>query len=63
MTEGTVTDVIVSRAHASERLNAMIVWSIVDPVGWASSQRRNTLNVSKPLSLARAKSARVESAS
>src|SRR3954467_5855308 len=28
MTEGTVTDVIVSRAHASERLNAMIVWSI-----------------------------------
>jgi TonB family protein len=28
MTEGTVTDIILSRAHTSERLNTMIVWSI-----------------------------------
>jgi len=28
MTEGTVTDIIVSRAQVSERLNAMIVWSV-----------------------------------
>ena len=28
MTEGTVTDIIVARSHISERLNAMIPWSI-----------------------------------
>ena len=28
MTEGSVTDIIVSRAQVSERLNAMIVWSV-----------------------------------
>jgi TonB family protein len=28
MTEGTVTDIIVARSHTSERLNAMIPWSI-----------------------------------
>src|SRR5512144_427059 len=28
MTEGTVTDVILSRAHGAERLNSMIAWSI-----------------------------------
>jgi len=28
MTEGTVTDIILSRAQTSERINAMIVWSI-----------------------------------
>lgn len=28
MTEGSVTDVILSRAQTAERLNAMIVWSI-----------------------------------
>ena len=28
MTEGTVTDVILSRAQTAERLNSMIVWSV-----------------------------------
>src|SRR5262249_4804203 len=28
MTEGSVTDIIVARAQVSERLNAMIVWSV-----------------------------------
>ena len=28
MTEGTVTDVILSRTQGAERLNSMIVWSI-----------------------------------
>jgi TonB C terminal len=28
MTEGTVTDVILSRAQAAERLNGMVLWSI-----------------------------------
>src|SRR5437868_10751771 len=28
MTEGTVTDIIVARAQVTERLNAMIFWSI-----------------------------------
>jgi TonB family protein len=28
MTEGTVTDVIVARSHGSDRLNAMVPWSI-----------------------------------
>jgi TonB family protein len=28
MTDGTVTDIILSRTHATERLNTMIAWSI-----------------------------------
>src|SRR5258705_13587375 len=28
MTEGTVTDIILSRAQTAERIDAMIVWSI-----------------------------------
>ena len=28
MTEGSVTDIILSRAQTSERLNGMIVWSV-----------------------------------
>ena len=28
MTEGSVTEIILSRAHQSERLNKMIFWSI-----------------------------------
>jgi len=28
MTEGTVTDIIVARAQVSERVNAMVLWSI-----------------------------------
>ena len=36
MTEGTVTDIIVSRSQVSEDLNAMIVWSVAAHIALAA---------------------------